>query len=166
MPNSKAERRQGPRLFTVTDTSATSSNQKRVHDIFVDGKVKQVEFSYARATTMPFAEAMKFQKEGFIVHDEEGLLVPRPSESTVESIAQFGPDKVIADLGELTREALYSRAAVLSGGEKFSPGSPKDTLIDFIKESASKKIAANTRPDPEVEDIDEGDLDKMGLAAE
>lgn len=163
IPNSPVERR--PRLFAVTDTSATSTVPTRVHDVIVDGKTKQITFKYGEPSMLSFAEAMKFQKEGFIVNDEDGLLVQRPSETTVETLSQFGADKVIADLNELTREALYVRAATLPGGEVLKIGSPKDVLVKFIRDSASKKLKDSTATE-EVTELADSELDKLGLAAE
>lgn len=166
-PKAAAARRPASnRLYSVTDTSATAGNRKRTHDIMIDGEIKSVDFVYNAPTQMPFAEAMKFQKEGFIVKDDAGNVVNRPTEVTLESVAQFGPDKVVAYLSELTREALYARAAILPGGEDFTSATVKETLVSFLTESSRKKISDNTRSQGGIEELAEDELEGMGIQSE
>lgn len=166
VPNSKVQRREGPRMYKVQDTSCNSTNRTRVHDIMIDGSIKQVEFIYPNPTVMPFAEAMKFQKEGFVVTDEDGDIVSRPSEMTVETISQFGPDKVLANYEELTKEALYSRIVILPGGENTSPANSKESMISFLKDAALKKITPVNHEAETIDDNPNMDFDRMGMAAE
>lgn len=152
------KRPQSNRLFAVTDSSATTNNRKRTHDIIIDGDIKSVDFEYNKPTMLPFAEAMKFQKEGFVVKDEDGNIILAPTEMSIDSMTQFGPDKVVAHLHELTQESLYARAATLPGGEDFNPRAAKGELIAFLTSTATKKIKENRR---QSDDMAPADLDNL-----
>lgn len=164
--NTKATPRP-PRMYTVQDTSCTASSPDRTHDMMIDGEVKSVNFKYPNPLPMPFAEAMKFLKDGFIVRDQEGNVVLMPTETKLETLTQFGVDKVIASLSELTVESLYARAAGMPGGERLRPNSTRPALISFLKEASQKMMAQNTKQDrKENLEMSEGELENMGLAAE
>lgn len=154
------------RKYKVFDTSCTGSSRKRTHDVMVDGELRQVEFNYPNAVEMPFAHAMKFLREGFIVKDDEGNVVNRPNEQTVESVVAFGTDSVVARLTELTAESLFTRVATLPGGEAFRANSSKNDMVAFLEESAKKKLGRSKRdPDDATGgEMSDAELDSMGLS--
>lgn len=144
-----------PSFYSVVDTSATAKVQHRIHDIQVDGGVQQVEFHYGKPTQMGFSQAMKFLKEGFIVRDPKGAVVIRPTETTLELSSQFGAGKVVAHLHELNRDALYTRAVSLPGGEKLSNTSTASELAEFIFNVTKSKLDASKRAQPRDQVVDD-----------
>lgn len=154
------------RIFTVQDTSATMTAPSRTHEIMMNGQLKSITFKYGEPTPLPFVEAMKFQKEGFIIRNEDGGLVERPPENRLEDVQNYGPDKVVANLSELRRDALYARATTLPGGEKYNPQTSVSELIDFLIASAKQRIGENSKKERGVEEMDDSDMDNIGLAAE
>lgn len=164
--NSKVERRQGPRMIEVVDKSCTSHSRTREHEILMDGDVTHVKFEYGKKMLLPFSVAMKFQKDGFELKDEDGNVFQRTPESTVETIVSFGPEKVVAHITELTQEAVYVRAAMLPGGEKFKPASPKEKMVEFLIESARQKLGSVKPAGETIEEMSENELENLGLAAE
>lgn len=154
------------KLYEVCDSSCTQAKPERIHDIIIDGQVKQVKFTYAQKTMLPFSEAMKFHsKEGFQVLDDKGIVLQRVPETPLEAAIKLNPDQVIANLSELSSEALYARAVGLTGGEKFRPNSSRGSIIEFLTKSVKEKTAPSA-PDPtELPELAEADLDKL-IAAE
>lgn len=151
------------KMFEVIDSSCTASQPSRIHDMVIEGRVKQVVFQYGAKTMLPYAEAMKFQKEGFEVQDEKGVVVQRAPETPMETAIKLKADEVIANLSELSADALYARAVALPDGEKFKPKSSKESMIAFLTKSVKAKTAASAPEPGELSDMDEAALDKMDL---
>lgn len=159
-----AAKAKAERLYEVIDSSCTNAHPLRVHDTMIDGKVKQVKFQYGEKTWMTFAEAMKFQKDGFEIRDEDGIVIQRAPDTNTDDLMKLGADKVIANLNELTNEALYARCVALPEGEKFKPTSAKKLMTAFLADAAKNKIKGSEPKESDA--LSEDDLDKMGLAAE
>lgn len=156
------------RKYYVTDTSATLSNPKRIHEIILNNAIKSVSFQYGAPTELNFIEAMKFQKDGFVIKDEDDTIVRHAPETKLEDMKNFGPSAVVANLHELRRDALFARAVIIPGGENFNHATAVDTLIAFLESSAIKKLHANSkaRSDIGIDDMNEDELETMGVAAE
>lgn len=130
------------KMYRVTDTSATANNPKRTHEIIINGEIKSVFFEYGKATLVPFEEAAKFQKsEGFIVTNDEGNVMEKPSDVPPAIMHTMKTNECIARFDEMTREALYMRSVMLPGGEKFKGNAGKDDLVAFL---TAANIAAVT----------------------
>ena len=134
----------------VMDTTATVVHPERIHEIVIDGKVISYTFKAQERTKMPFAHAMKFLKHDWMeVTDENGR--PYKAAPGVELDAAgmptitLPPDQVIANLNELTKEALRIRVHAEPGGEKFTKRVSIDKLIAFLIESRG----AGTDEEPE-----------------
>lgn len=150
------------KMYEVVDSSCTSQYPSRIHDINIEGKIKQVKFAYGDKTLLPFAEAMKFQRDGFEVLDDKGAAMPRAADTPMEIAVRLAPDQVIARLSELTADALYARAVTLPGGEKFKANTSKDTLIGFLAEAAKAKTEPSASE--EITEMSSDELDGMGVS--
>lgn len=122
------------KLYLVKDESCTTLCPRRVHEIIVNGEVKPVVFELGKDVNLPLAIAAKFNIPGFKVYDNEEE-IKKPTEAPQNIAMALDADKVVASYEELTTVALYLRAAIISGGEKFTKDSKRSDLIDFLIES-------------------------------
>ena len=129
----------------VMDTTANPHFPKRSHEIItgMDGDIaitKSYEFTPHQRVEMPFEHAVKFlPHDAFIVtKDEEGKerFDPTPSKPSEGATIKIAPNQVIANLSELTVDALVIRSNQVAGGEKLRKQDGKDTLIAFLTEQA------------------------------
>ena len=67
--------------------------------------------------------------------------------------AALAPQMVIANLDELTTEALVTRASVKPGGSRYTSITPREILINFLIEA--EHVAQNIRRS----DVGVGDVD-------
>lgn len=153
-----------PSELRVIDLSATAENTERVHDIVVDGQVKQVRFSYGKETVLPYNEGIKFLQSGFLVLEpgQDNPMVPAPK--TDETIRfRIAEDEVVAKLDELTNSSLKLRVAARPGGEKLVIGAEfdREAAISFLKGAQKPKAAV---ADEDL--IDDEDEDKDGIVGD
>lgn len=118
----------------VIDSSLTLENQKRIHQIIINGEITDVVFVYGEDKFLPESVAMKFSKEGFrIVHPEDDSEVEIPREIPFGAPVQLKADEVIARYSELSFDALRTRSVILPGGEKFIQDVVEaQDMIDFL----------------------------------
>lgn len=145
----------------VTDTLAVL--EKRIHKIptAFDSQHKPVAFKhyelYAdKETEMPIDHAMFFLIDGaFIVKDStKTVLKPLASQEQATHIS-IPEGFVLAELSELTREALVLRCKVLPGSEHIHVKKTSvDEMISFLKSAQPKAKTAK-------EDFSQAELDKM-----
>lgn len=86
------------------------------------------------------ADARVFLKDAsFIVTDADDNVVAPLSEAAMRRSAptELPPNMCVADVNELTSEALLTRAAQLPGGTTFNPNTPREVLIRFIVDDNS-----------------------------
>ena len=105
-------------------------------------------------TYMPEADARGFLKdEAFWVYDQQGnRVLPLATQALLRDVPKkLDPNMVIADLSELTQEALVTRAAQLPGAPGFTHETPRSRLISFITHAQGKVDGANLATDDTVE---------------
>jgi hypothetical protein len=124
-----------PDTLFVQDTTCTPNGGAREHVQIIGGAEKTFSFEYKKKVEMPSAVAMKFLKIAeFIVTDHEGKTVERvPDQPDQHAIKPFllKEDQVIAQLTELSDNALLKRAMQMVGGERMQH-SGRDRLISFL----------------------------------
>jgi len=153
-------------MFSVLDLTATQDNPVREHVILVNGLQKKCVFKFGEKLELEQPEALKFSgNDGFIVYDEQGNVFTQVKEVSqgAEIGQKLAPDQVLANLTELSREALLNRAAVLPGGEVFMAKGAKprlETVIEFITQHNKKTRQAETSVDDEDSLIDSDGMSK------
>lgn len=129
-------------MLQVTDTNANAAYPLRKHDVLNDdGSVTTYEFCYGAATKMPLHHGMKFLvDDAFIVTDEKGHRIdPRPKRAQEQEAAlALKPGQVVADLEELTVDALFVRCQMLPGSEGMKKNTKKGDMIEFLLQSNGK----------------------------
>lgn len=110
---------------------------------------------------MPESDARVFLKDpAFKVVDADGRHVPSldPAQMSRVVAETLPPEMVIANLAELTDEALLTRVAQIGGGYRYTSAAPREVLIEAL-------ISGQTPPDTGTEllpdEIDTKALDKM-----
>lgn len=157
----------GRRGWTVIDKNARQMVDgkvvPRVHEI-VPGQTYALFFN--QPVVMPEAHARRFLKDAsFEVRNPAGeLLVPlSDAEQSRQVPASLDPDQVVAKLGELTREALTTRVALLPGAPKFNKATSREDLIEFIV-AANKSQKAEAEEDLGLETMSGKELDRVFAA--
>lgn len=109
---------------------------------------------------MPEVEARVFLKDpAFKVLNSDGEEVPPLSQDQQSRNlpAVLAPYLVIANLAELTTDALLTRAAQMRGGQHLNSTTPREKLIKFLIERQTSKDAVakpgESLADGEVDDI-------------
>jgi hypothetical protein len=122
--------------YTARDKNAYRGS--RAHDVVLnDGTVKNYAFpNESTFIPVPTEVAMKLSKiPGFEVKDTRGLVVvPQQIEEQtgLNEIVSLSSDQVIANLNELTKEALIVRANAPELGGKFKNNASKESLVQFL----------------------------------
>lgn len=122
-------------IYTARDKNAYRG--ARTHEFLMsDGNIERLTFP----NDMSFIAinnpelAIKISRiEGFEVKDKRGMIiVPQQidEETNLGEVVSLASDQVIANLSELTKEALIMRANEVGG--TFKANTPKETLIQFI----------------------------------
>jgi len=168
--NLQVPRRETGTLF-VLDTTARPPCPVRAHDVLLDrasGVVRTYEFHHNEYLEMPADHAMRFiTNDAFLVKkDPEGPRM-RPIPVRTEDSVRLQPDQCIANYDELTQGALLSRTKARAGSERFTKGTRKIDLIDFLMDTAAPEAAPREPEDAEgLEDLiddDDGELDEDEL---
>ena len=130
--------KKGP-MWSVTDKNATALKPNsteiapRVHDV---APGVRVELYADRAVPVEEKYARLFLKDpSFIVYDADGNEVRGLDEMQIQRIAPqaaLPPDRVIADLTELTDAALLTRCMVHPKAADLPPSPDRSLMIDFL----------------------------------
>ncbi len=137
MPSDTQER---PAKWGVADLNATAfkpgTNEimPRAHDV---APGVRLELFADRETFTEEKYARLFLKdESFVVRDANGNIVKPLTEVQLSRVApqeKLAPNLVIADLDELTAEALEARAKVHPRSHELPPDADRALLIDFLQ---------------------------------
>ncbi|KKL65181.1 hypothetical protein LCGC14_2157560 [marine sediment metagenome] len=147
VPNPEPATVSTEKLVAVTDTTCSPRYHTRKHEIIVDGRTLEYEFKFAHATPMPFSHAMKFLHiQSFECRHPDGTLIPPlpnlAEQSNSGAAPVLRPSQVIAELDELSDDALVRRCNAISGGEQMSVTSGKDSLVRFLLNRETRKQEA------------------------
>lgn len=130
----------------VTDLNARMIDDEvearnwRVHRVEVDGKIHKHTFKPDEALEMPFDQAMKYMQTGWVVKDAAGSeYAPPPAAGDRQDAITLSAGQVVANLDELTIDALKIRVATLPKGESMARAK-KAELIEFINEHNERVI--------------------------
>lgn len=119
--------------WSVVDTNATQG--PRTHSAG-PGR-PSYDLKATEPTTMPEADARVFLRDkAFIVRNELGRRVPSLPDQEVMSAGRtppkLEPGQVVANLKELTTDALLARAQQYPGGDRLTKKSKRDAIIGFL----------------------------------
>ena len=153
------------RMLDVIDPTCSPNDPKgpRKHDgLDPDGTITVYEFKYRTHTKVPFRHAMQFLKSGFEVYDSGNRMQVRTETNAVTGAPMaLLPNQCVADLNELTDYALAKRCATHVSGDRFTPKSDKQSMIEFLVAAASPApsaaaLAAQAKAPPvgELSDLD------------
>lgn len=123
---------------------ATAVRGPRVHEIggrnwtFIPGEPTEIPLAIARLV----AHIPEFRVEG--PEGEVYTATATPAAAKAAGAPALRNDQVIADLDELTIQALRERAQKWGGHPDFDPGLAKAGLVKFIMERQAEAVA--TRP--------------------
>lgn len=123
-----------PDTLFVEDLTSHDPTTPRVHRIMVKGQFKDYGFLPGKPVELPFGVAAKFLiDDAWVVTDHEGNVYrPSPKRVKSEDIKSLSPTQVIADLSELTTQALYVRSVKFPGGEVLTRATSRDEFIEFL----------------------------------
>jgi hypothetical protein len=142
MPSDTASQEAKVRLWGVMDTNATAVDNDgkpipRVHEIIgARGQIHRYKLVNDEPLPMPENHARQFLKDrAFIVVDHRQRTVAPMEPEQQERIApsRLAPQFCIANLNELTDEALLTRAGVRPGFDRLPDRPERTVLIDFIQ---------------------------------
>ena len=164
MEQTKHERPDG--FWGVRDSNARMLNDEgepvpRTHEP-VRGRTYKLYFD--RETFMPEDHARKFLRDpAFIVTDANGDAVASLSRDALKRTIpneNLPPNMVIASVEELTHTALMTRCAQRPRAPKFTPDTPRDTMIrflqdEFYRDENGEDPSGNGAEPGEAEDLDE-----------
>lgn len=150
--------------YTARDKNAYRG--ARSHDIQMnDGSVKSFQFpNESSYIPVPAEVAMRLSRiPSFEVKDSRGLtVIPQQveEETGMGEVVSLAADQVIANLNELTKEALTLRANSPELGGKFKANTSKETLIQFITDHNLANPATDDgfESEEELEVTEEGGL--------
>ena len=168
------------------DSTAKAGGKWAVRDMnarrMIDGKVQArtheilpgvfYALVFNEDTFMPEEHARRFLVDkAFQVTAPSGNLVPAldPEASSRVIPNMLRPNQIIADVSELTQEALLTRALMAPGAPKFTSRTKRDTLIEFLleenvrlgNERGGVDTAAGGDDGGLVEDMSEAAVEKM-----
>lgn len=156
--------------WAVFDTLArelddkTGETKPRVHS---PREGKNYKLFNDKPCWMPEADARVFLKDAaFLVLNSDEEMVPSLNKQALERKLpeRLAANLVIADLAELTAEALVTRAAQKLGGQRFSLDTRREALIRFLADGhveQERTIAAQRRIPEDVPGDDAGEVEEM-----
>ncbi|CAB4144096.1 hypothetical protein UFOVP469_12 [uncultured Caudovirales phage] len=167
----------------LTDDGATKASGKwAVRDMnarrMIDGKVQPrhheilpgvfYALTFNQDAFMPEEHARRFLIDrAFQVTAPSGNIVPAMDpEASVRVLPNLlRPNQVIADVSELTHEALLTRALMAPGAPKFTSKTKRDTLIEFLLEENVRLGSARGASDADPAGGDDSSVEEMGADA-
>jgi hypothetical protein len=138
--------------------------QPRFHEVRAG---VQYGLVYDKPLYMPEADARVFLKdEAFVVTDENDNPVQPLAATALLRTAptKLAPNMVVADLNELTDEALLTRAAQItgSGAMTFTTATPRELLVRYLTaENGSAGATRGRSASAPVDDDDAAELEDM-----
>jgi len=126
----------------------------RKHEIKVGDRFFTHAFSRNKPTPMPQSHALKFLGiQDIEVRDEKDQVIRLKQVEDVEGKPGIvlGPGQVVADLAELTREALMARAEGRPNHEALGGSPTKNELVAFLTALTVDAEAGSERVDAEME---------------
>jgi hypothetical protein len=146
-----------PETLFVLDTTCPAGFEPdgktritRTHCQIVDGIEMPFSFTHGQPTEMPASVAMKFLKiPEFVVTGHDGKRVARtPDQPDEHSRKPFvlRDDQVVADLSELTEDALWRRCQQAQGGERLGRDAGRGRMTDFLVKARQTEQAARRGP--------------------
>lgn len=162
-----------PKQWAVFDMNATQIDhatgefKARIHEIRPG---RRVPLRSDKPFYMDEGDARVFLKdEAFRVEDAEGnQVLPLRLEAQAREVPKrLEAEFVIAEVAELTTEALVTRIAQFPGGQQFSTETPRVTLIRFLVSAQRARDATNEASEaaPDGRDLrpeERQDIDRMG----
>lgn len=138
-----------PDTLFVQDLTSRDQKTARVHTLIFDGTPKDFPFMPGEKVELPFAHAAKFLiDDAFVVTDHDGhVYTPSPKRIKTSDVKALRPDQVIAELAELTDDALYIRAVKFPGGEVLNRATSRSDLIEFLVEAHAQIDEGERRAD-------------------
>jgi hypothetical protein len=137
-----------PDTLFVLDTTARPG-EVRQHSQLVDQIITPFDFAHGKKTEIETAVAMKFLKtKEFIVTDHDGKRIEQTPEQPDEHARKpfvLKDNQVVAELSELTEDALWKRASQLPGGEKFPKDAGRGRFVDFLETHRRNDRLARTK---------------------
>jgi hypothetical protein len=134
----------------VQDTTC-KPGETRQHIQLVDGIETPFDFSHGKKTEIETSIAMKFLKtKEFVVTDHEGKRVEQTPEQPDEHARKpfvLRDNQVVAELSELTDEALWKRASQLIGGEKLPRDAGRGRFVAFLENHRKTDRLSRTKND-------------------
>lgn len=119
---------------------------------------------------MPEADARSFLKDtAFTVWNEREEVVPSLKQQALDrnQPKKLPPNMVIADLDELTNDALLTRAAQMQGGQVFTQDTRREALVRFLQDGHGAAAAIATPPTrlaaPRMDDAETEEFDPPPL---
>lgn len=144
---------QDPAMWTVFDSNAkvldhsTGQFKARVHEVRPG---KSYPLYSDRPTRMPESDARVFLRdESFKVMDAKGnQVLPLKLQAMEREVPKrLEPEFVVAEVQELSTEALVTRAAMFPGGGQYNTETPRAALIRFLISAQRARDATNTAGD-------------------
>lgn len=143
--------------FYVLDTTAIAGKGERVHQMMVDGLLKNFTFQPGIPTLLPIEVAIKFLKhDAFRLTDKDGTLQAynrrpkQPDELGAGERFSVPDHQTVANYTELTNAALQQRVLELPGGEGLPDLKNRQMLIDFIIKTTVERRKANAEKKPDI----------------
>lgn len=166
MPGDK----KGEGEWAVFDTLARGTDDKgepvpRVHEARAG---KPYKLFNSIPCWMPESDARVFLKDpAFTVwNNDEEVVPPLPKQAMVRTVRadELPPNCVVADLNELTSDALLTRAAQRPGGQRFTGETRREALVRFLMDdhSAQMPTTATARPAIQAPADDPVEVDEGG----
>jgi hypothetical protein len=153
-------------LWAVYDRNAAPGSP-RYHQARENGKLYALKSD--EPTFMPEEDARVFLRDpAFVVISSQNVRIPSlPEQAKMNQSGSgitLGPDEVVANLSELTYEALLARAGARGGSETLGKRPKRDDLIEFLRRAPVTKAAPpEERGSPPLPDPD---LDEDALPAD
>lgn len=145
--------RTDPTFWALFDTNATRMDPEtgkalpRTHHTITGRRVNlydDIPYYLPEAEARPFLRDASFR----VLDSQDQPVVPLSEDAQRRFVPeQLGANFVIADLAELTAEALATRAAMFPGGEKYNALVARSRLMDFIAGAQGRRDQENSASD-------------------
>ncbi len=109
-----------------------AAHQPRVHRL-PSNPMRDVVFGPGQKVEVPWSDAKRLMQIGFEVYDDNGNRMRMVEDATEDGQPiTLRSDQVVAELKELTVDALVDRARDYPGGGEMNKGTGKAALIQFL----------------------------------